>query len=273
MQYQERDVGGVPVRWLESGAGFPVVLVHGIPTSARLWRQVIPEITGARCLAFEMLGYGSYIPGGRGRDISVAKQAEYLLAWLRELGIDRAVLVGHDLGGGVVQIAAVRDPAVCAGMVLTNCISRDSWPVPPVRMAARLGGVLGLLPSVTFRWFFPAMQRLAHDTATQARDAAEVHGAAYEEHDAWAAFVRQVRSLRTEDTLAIAGQLNKLDVPARVVWGTGDKFQTIAYGERLAADLGVDVRRIEDARHFTPEDHPVAIATAINEVLDEVQRR
>lgn len=98
-----------------------------------------------------------------------------------------------------------------------------------------------------------------------------MHGTEYLKHNAWAAFVRQIRSLRTEDTLAVADQLSSLHVPARVVWGTADQFQTIGYGERLARDLGVDVRRIENARHFTPEDHPEVIAAAVEEVLGEVR--
>lgn len=180
-------------------------------------------------------------------------------------------LVGHDLGGGVVQIAAVRDPAKCAALVLTNCISRDSWPVPQVKIAARLGGVMGRLPNAAFQRMFPGMLRPGHDTAPQAREAAAVHGTEYLKHDGWAAFVRQIRSLRTEDTLAVADQLSSLHVPARVASGTADEFQTIGYGERVARDLGVDVRRIENARYFTPEDHPEVIAAAVDEVLDEVR--
>lgn len=56
-------------------------------------------------------------------DISVAAQADRLLAWMRELGVERAVMVGHNLGGGVAQIAAVRARERCAGLVLTNAIA------------------------------------------------------------------------------------------------------------------------------------------------------
>jgi pimeloyl-ACP methyl ester carboxylesterase len=56
---------------------------------------------------------GGSIPAGRGRDLSVARQAGHLIDWLDAVGIDRAVLVGHDLGGGVAQIAAVRPPDRC----------------------------------------------------------------------------------------------------------------------------------------------------------------
>jgi len=61
-----------------------------------------------------MVSYGSSIPQGNARDVSVARQADYLLDWLKALDIDRAVLVGHGLGDGVVPIAARQRPtALC----------------------------------------------------------------------------------------------------------------------------------------------------------------
>ena len=74
--------------------------IRGIPTNPALWRHVLPRVRGGRCLAFEMVGYGESIPAGRDRDISVAGQADYLLAWLDHVDTERSVLVGHDLGGG-----------------------------------------------------------------------------------------------------------------------------------------------------------------------------
>jgi pimeloyl-ACP methyl ester carboxylesterase len=122
-------IDGTPVAWYESGGGVPIVLIHGIPAGPALWRHVIPQLDEARWLAFDTVGYADSIPTGTGRDLSVARQAEYLLAWLDEFGVDRAVLVGHDLGGGVAQIAAVHAPDRCAGLVVTNATAYDSWPV------------------------------------------------------------------------------------------------------------------------------------------------
>ena len=79
--------------------------------------------------------------------------------------------------------------------------------------------------------------------------------------------VRQMRALHVDDTIRIECQLPTLEVPARVVWGTGDQFQNVAYGERLARDLRTDLRRIEGAKHWTPEDHPHTIAEAITELV------
>jgi pimeloyl-ACP methyl ester carboxylesterase len=68
---QHAMIGNTRVRWEEQGEGIPVVFIHGIPTSPALWRHVIPSVKGARCLAFEMVGYGDSIGEGAKHDISV----------------------------------------------------------------------------------------------------------------------------------------------------------------------------------------------------------
>jgi len=264
-------VGGIRMRWLEHGQGQPVVFIHGIPTSLELWRRVLPRLRGARALAWEMVGYGASIPEGRGRDISVGKQAEYLAAWLEQLGLERAILVGHDLGGRVVQIAATRYPGLCAGLLLTNAIGYDSWPVPEVKAIRAVGDVVKRLPDAAIKLVHSTLFRLGHDDPELAREASAFHWRNYARHGAAEAFVRQVRSLDVRDTLAVQDALPHLKVPARVVWGAADQFQRVRYGERFARHLGTSLRRIEGGKHFTPEDHPEVIAGALNDLVLEVQ--
>jgi pimeloyl-ACP methyl ester carboxylesterase len=272
MQSHTMNVNGVPVRWLEDGTGFPVVYVHGIPTSPALWRDVVP-LVGARSLCFEMVGYGESIPAGVGRDISVTEQAEYLVAWLDAIGVETAVLVGHDLGGGVVQIAAVRQPKRCAGLVITNGVAYDSWPIPSVRVLQKLPALTSRLPDILVRAFLVTLFRRGHADAYTTGEAVRTHWKPYQRHGAAEALTRQVQSLHTADTLAVAPELPKLRVPSRVLWGAADGFQKVRYGERLARDLGTELRRIEAGRHWTPEDFPEAVAAAVNEVVAEATAR
>lgn len=265
MERKETIVDGVRSRWIDHGTGRPVVLVHGIPTSPRLWRHVMPLVEG-RSLAWEMPGYGTSIPDGVGVDLGLAAQADRLLAWLDHLGLDDPVLVGHDLGGGVAQIAAARSPGRFAGLVLTNAVCYDSWPIPSVKLMARFSGLLRHLPDVAMYPSFVQLLRRGHDHDDVARESIGVHWQSYAAHGAAASMMRQVSALDVRDTVAVADRLPHLGLPARVVWGTAEQFQKLAYGERLAQDLGTDVRRIEGGRHFTPEDHPGEIAEAINEL-------
>ena len=49
------DAEGIRMRWEEEGEGDPVVFIHGIPTSPRLWRHVVPRVRCARSMAWEMV--------------------------------------------------------------------------------------------------------------------------------------------------------------------------------------------------------------------------
>ncbi|WP_404383838.1 alpha/beta fold hydrolase [Caenispirillum salinarum] len=274
MQTKTIAVDGIPMRWLEDGAGdgLPVVMIHGIPTGPALWREVMPRVTGGRCLAWEMVGYGGSMDAGRDRDISVAAQAGYLLDWMDELAIGRAILCGHDLGGGVAQIAAVRRPEACAGLLLTNSICYDSWPIPSVKSMRAMGGALEHVPDGMLKPMLAMFYKRGHDDDEAARAALEAHWPHYHEHDGAAAFVRQMKALNVEDTKAVADRLPTLKVPARVVWGDDDQFQKLAYGERLARDLDAPLRHIPGGKHFTPEDHPDVLAEELNALIAEVHR-
>lgn len=104
-------------RWAEQGNGAPIILVQGIPTSPRLWRHVIPLVQG-RCLAWEMPGYGTSIPQGANKDLSLSAQAGYLLEWIDSLDLgQKPVLASHDLGGRVDKLrpcgGRMPSPACC----------------------------------------------------------------------------------------------------------------------------------------------------------------
>ena len=270
MQSRTTTVTGTPVRWLEQGSGAPVVLVHGIPTSPALWRHVAPLLPGLRVLAVEMTGYGDSIPAGKGRDLSVSAQADRLNAWIEHLDIGPVTLVGHDLGGGVVHIAAVRRPDLCAGLMITNGIGYDSWPIPSVKAMRAAAPVLSRLPAAALRPALGLLIARGHDDAAQAKESLAVHYRPYAEHGGGAAMAHQVSALDVRDTLAVQDRLPTLDIPARVVWGVADQFQKIAYGERFARDLRTSVRRIEGGKHFTPEDHPDVVAEEIRSLAAEV---
>ncbi|OSP53979.1 alpha/beta fold hydrolase [Pseudoruegeria sp. SK021] len=270
MKRHTAHVDGMEMHWEEVGTGDPVILVHGIPTGPALWRKVAPLIEGRRVLAWEMPGYAASIPLGEARDISVAKQAEYLVAWMQSQGIKRAILVGHDLGGGVVQVVAVRHPDMVNGLFLTNAICYDSWPVPLIKGIAAAGSILKHAPDGSLHQLLKMMFSKGHVTDAAADAALTTHAPHYDQNGGAEAFVRQAQSLNVNDTKSIAGQLPNLGIPARIVWGADDDFQKIEFSERLAADLKAPLRRIEGGKHFTPEDFPEVIAEEINALIRTV---
>jgi pimeloyl-ACP methyl ester carboxylesterase len=269
MESRTVEVEGIWMRWEEEGEGYPAVFIHGIPTSPRLWRHVIPQVQDARSMAWEMVGYGASIEEGWDRDIFVAKQADYLAAWIREVELERTFLVGHDLGGGVAQILAVRHPELVRGLALVNTICYDSWPIPSVKAMGAMGPVVERLPKNVFRYVYATFLRRGHDDQARAKESIDEHWPYYERVGGAAAMIRQVRSLNVNDTLSIASQIPDLDVPARLVWGAADPFQKIGYGYRLAYELKAPIDRVEGGKHFVPEDHPERVAATVNALLEE----
>ncbi|MFW5972788.1 MAG: alpha/beta fold hydrolase [Bacteroidota bacterium] len=264
------NVNEIRMRWEEHGEGPAVIFIHGIPTSPLLWRYVLPELRKFRCLAWEMVGYGDSLPQGENRVLSVARQADYLIEWMDAVDIGEAILVGHDLGGGVAQIASVRHRERVKGLVLVNSICYDSWPIPSVKALQTLAPLVKGLPDVMIAAIFAVLFVRGHEHLDQAREALRVHFQYYRQHGAARGLVRQVSSLDVNDTVAISQQLPSLDLPARLVWGAADRFQKVAYGERLAADLGAPLARIETGKHFVPEDHPQRVVEAVRQVAAAV---
>lgn len=273
MHEHRATIGGAPMRWFDSGGEGPtVLLLHGIPTSPLLWRNVVPQLEAARALAWEMVGYGGSWAAGEGRDISVRAQASYLGAWLEDQNIGEVILVGHDLGGGVAQIAAVEEQARFAGIVLINSIAYDSWPIPSVKAMRAMGGAVARTPPSLFRGIFSSFLRRGHDNHDVATESIRTHWRHYDRPQGPASFVAQVRSLDVNDTLSVAAKLSELRLPARVVWGAADPFQKLSYGKRLAGDLSAELNAVDGARHFVPEDHPDQIAGSVRSVIKEARR-
>ncbi|WP_106476375.1 alpha/beta fold hydrolase [Phytohalomonas tamaricis] len=271
-------IDGILMRWEEHGkrdsSQPPVIMVHGIPTNPRIWRYVIPHLTstGTQCLAWELVGFGWSIDEGLGRDISIPKQAEYLAAWLKAQGIERAVFVGHDVGGGVVQALLAARPELFAGLVLTDVVAFDNWPVAAMKTARQFNWAIDKLPPAMLKPIFHAgLSELGHDDARRGAESAALLWEPYARPTGAAGFANQARHMSAKDTLAAAAHLpNRDDLPVRIVWGEDDPLD-IASAERLATLLSAPpVRRIPGARHFNPEDHPDIVADEIRSVLGEI---
>src|SRR5262245_41088451 len=79
----------------------PLVFLHGIGGAARAWRGQLASFGDRyRAIAWDMPGYGGSAPL---KSISVATLAEALQDFLREIGANRPLLVGHSIGGMIVQ--------------------------------------------------------------------------------------------------------------------------------------------------------------------------
>jgi haloalkane dehalogenase len=105
------EVLGARMHYVESGQGEPVLFLHGIPTSAYLWRNVLPFVAGPqfRAIAVDHIGYGrSDQPAAL--TFSWLELARHLEGFINALGLRRVTVVAHDLGGAIGLHWAAKNP-------------------------------------------------------------------------------------------------------------------------------------------------------------------
>lgn len=116
------------ISYVDTGAGEPVVFLHGNPTSSYLWRNVIPHVEGVgRCLAPDLVGMGDSgaAPDGSYRFVD---HARYLDAWFEALGLTNVTLVVHDWGSALGFYWAYRHPERVRGIAYMEAVVRPlSW--------------------------------------------------------------------------------------------------------------------------------------------------
>ena len=126
--------------YVDVGRGRAVVFLHGNPTSAYLWRNVIPHVAarGARCLAPDLIGMGrsDKAPSGSCR---FADHVRYLDAWFDAVLPDGdVVLVGHDWGSALGFHWANRNRRRVAGLAYMEAIVQslawEQWPSAATRI-------------------------------------------------------------------------------------------------------------------------------------------
>ena len=99
-------------------AASPLVFLHGIGGAARAWRcQILDFGNDYRAVAWDMPGYGS---SASLANATIATLADALQDFLMAIGATKPVLVGHSIGGMIVQEWLVRHPTAASGVVLAQ---------------------------------------------------------------------------------------------------------------------------------------------------------
>jgi len=119
------SVLGTEMAYVDTGAGDPIVLLHGNPTSSYLWRNIIPHLSGtARCLAPDLIGMGDSGKSSNG-EYRFVDHAKHLDAWFEALNLkSRMTLVIHDWGSALGFHWAHRHPEAIKGIAYMEAIVR-----------------------------------------------------------------------------------------------------------------------------------------------------
>lgn len=132
-----------------SGRGVPIVMVHGFTAEGMLYAQTLNRIVraGFKVVAIDTAGHGSTqgLPGGGAR---FEEYARLFGRVIDDLGIKKAVVAGHSMGGRLVTEWAARNPDRAQTVILLDAIVGDPWDrlvsvsrVNPLVLAG-VGGIL-----------------------------------------------------------------------------------------------------------------------------------
>jgi pimeloyl-ACP methyl ester carboxylesterase len=260
-----------------AGEGPPVLLLHGWPQHWWMWRKVIPDLARThRVYAPDLRGFGwSDAPEGRYSKMGLACDVERLLD---ELGIDEVDIVGHDWGGMVAFLTAIRMPRrvrrlavfdmvhpwmrVTQGSALSTALSvyipilaaplagaRIQRHTPFVRVLLQTGTRGFRWPEEDLRLFADSFRRPAHARAASAL----------------------YRTFLTSELPAlVAGRYanRRLEMPILLATGEHDPIVT---PDRIrgAGDRAPNLRTtvIEGAGHFVVDERPQRVIELIREAI------
>jgi pimeloyl-ACP methyl ester carboxylesterase len=141
---QYADLGDVRLAYYEVGqrTGAPVIFCHGFPELAFSWRHQLKacEAAGRWAIAVDQRGYGLSSRPAPVEDYDIVHLTGDLVRLMDHLGIEKAVLCGHDWGGIIVWQAPLRHPDRIAGVIGVNTPFMPRAPVDPIEvMRRRLG--------------------------------------------------------------------------------------------------------------------------------------
>jgi len=233
---REARVGGHRVRYKVVGEGEPVVLVHGLSGSTRWWaRNTAALATEYRVYLVDLPGFGAM--RRLRRHFVLAEAASWLATWMEAVGLGKAYLVGHSMGGYVcLRLAAQRPEAVRRLVLVAPAGVPAERPLlghlVPLLLAARQA-VPSFLPILTY-------------------DAIRTGPATL-----W----RAARDLLAED---VREELQSIRVPTLLVWGEKDPLIPPSIGELLRREIThSQLLILENAGHVPMFDRPQGFNAAL----------
>jgi pimeloyl-ACP methyl ester carboxylesterase len=268
---QQLHIAGGTLEVTEDGPadGPAVVLVHGYSVDETLWAPIVPALVAAGLRVLRpTLPIGSHrVPFGRA--LGPRQVAGLVADLLEHLDLRDVTLVGNDSGGAICQLLIDERPERVGRLVLTNCDTAGNFPPFPFDLLfLRVSKVPGLLHA-TLRlgrrtglsaWLFGMLVSGPLDKAVLDRWTRRYFDdpAIRRETDGF------LRAVDPSELDAADARLDRFEGPVRFVWGTDDRFFTLAHARRTAARFrDAEVVEVPGARTFVMLDAPERVAAAI----------
>ncbi len=230
----------------------PLILIHGAGGDHLHWPPELRKIAGESVLALDLPGHGRSEGPGRG---SIEDYASDVIEFLDALGLTRAVLGGHSMGGAIAQVMTLDHPERVAGLVLIGTGAKLR--VAPALLDVILTdfeAVLALMADWAFGPDAPAELKELGTKAMGETEPAVLHG-----------------DFTACDLFDIRDRLAEIQVPTLVIGGTDDKMTPLRFSRYLAERIsGARLEVLEGAGHMMALEQPAAVAAAVTQFLSRL---
>ncbi len=260
---------GHRMAYVTGGDGEPVVFLHGLGHDSGTWNEVMPQLARHfRVFAVDMLGCGR---SDKPRvEYNLWALATYTRHFMDALGIQRAHLVGHSLGGGIAMHIAWQYPERVnrLALVSTGGLGRD------VRFALRMASLPGsslVLASFTSPVWLWALKRLraGRTVAPSLREKVQMWfrlGQA-DSRRAFLRILRSVCSIRGQRISAL-DRLYQMKHPVLLIWGERDRTIPVRHAHRAAPLLpNCQLEVLSGCKHYPPLERPEVVAALLERFL------
>lgn len=264
------DLHGERVAYLDEGSGETVLLLHGIAGSSQTWRPLIRPLSRRyRVVAPDLLGHGNSTKPRT--DYSLGALSVLVRDLLDELGIARATIVGHSLGGGIAMQFIYQHPDYGQRLVLIASGGLGPDVGLPLRLASLPGAEL-VLPLIAPRRVADAGDRFLawlRKTGIESARGEELwrHYGSLSDGPTRQAFLRTLRAVVDHRGQAVSA-LNRLnartDFPVLAIWGDRDAIIPVKHAyaaQEIRPDVRLEVLR--DVGHFPHAERPAEVAALI----------
>lgn len=231
------EVDGVPVHYQEAGDinSPPMVLIHGFATSNLVWSKVLLALAAAgfRVIAPDLPGYG-YSGKPHEFDYTITSQAAMVVSLLKQLGIERTVLVGSSYGGAVAATIALDHPTLVEKLLLVGAVTNNK---PTRYMLMRLfgspviGDILSPLLAGSLTLLRRRMKRV-YDRHSWELDERRVQ-ARHLPLRTRGTHRAIIRTVRRWDADRVSRDAHLISQPSLVMWGENDREVPLRDGERI----------------------------------------
>lgn len=259
------------------GEGMPVVLVHGLTAEGILYAQTLSRLVrmGFKVVAVDLAGHGATdgLPSG---GANLASYAALLARILDRLGIPKAVLAGHSLGGRLVTQLVAEEPARAVAVVLVDAAVGEAWDrlvnisrvVPPMFVGIGAMGIVDTLS--TLPWLRNPSQALKLGRLV----APTLAGHALHP---WRIVGPAVSLFRSPSSRPMLDALAAEQVPVLVIHGDRDLVVPYAAARDAARATGGWLVSVHGGTHSwllkDPETFPAIVAYLLGNELRDLRRR